>query len=165
MKLNGTILREFSGFIAESSRRLAPYWTARKRYAPILRLVSPLAPCAMGMSHVRCSTSAWLFCRGARWAYGLEADHSDVERYCIYFSGVELIAPSRQMPWPRAYCVDSPDTPVARLYSCVFIGHLLPLSFEIRGFVLANIRAMGGVRGRLLPLRLVSAPRLLWHQT
>src|SRR5207248_7393614 len=58
MKLNGTILREFSGFIAESSRRLAPYWTARKRYAPILRLVSPLAPCAMGMSHVRCSTSA-----------------------------------------------------------------------------------------------------------
>jgi hypothetical protein len=40
-------------------------------------------------------------------------------------------------------------------------------SFVLRhsDFVLVNIRAMGGVRGRLLPLRLVSAPRLLWDQT
>src|SRR5207249_4746196 len=42
----------------------------------------------------------------------------------------------------------------------VFIGQPLPSSVDIRGFVLVNIRAMGGVRGRLLPLQLVSAPRL-----
>jgi len=47
----------------------------------------------------------------------------------------------------------------------MFIGQPLPSSFDIRGFVLVNIRAMGGVRGHLLPLRLVSAPRLVWDQT